>query len=59
MRGALDFLKTVYETFGFTFKLFLSTRPEKYLGDVEMWNDAEKVGYSPTHHTVMFQLILK
>ena len=43
MRGALDFLKTVYDTFGFTFKLFLSTRPEKFLGDVEMWNNAEKV----------------
>nr|CAB3266818.1 threonine--tRNA ligase, cytoplasmic [Phallusia mammillata] len=42
MAGALDFLKTVYGVFGFTFKLFLSTRPEKFLGDIEMWNDAEK-----------------
>lgn len=43
MQGALDFMATVYDTFGFTFKLFLSTRPEKYLGDLNMWNDAEKV----------------
>lgn len=40
--GALDFLKNVYSIFGFTFKLYLSTRPEKYLGDLELWNDAEK-----------------
>lgn len=41
VKGALDFLKSVYSVFGFTFKLFLSTRPEKYLGDLEMWNEAE------------------
>lgn len=44
IKGALDFLKHVYEIFGFTFNLVLSTRPEKYLGDIEMWNQAEKVG---------------
>lgn len=27
--------------FGFTFKLKLSTRPEKYLGEIETWNYAE------------------
>lgn len=42
IKGALDFLKHVYEIFGFTFNLVLSTRPEKYLGDIEMWNQAEK-----------------
>ncbi|XP_078488966.1 threonine--tRNA ligase 1, cytoplasmic isoform X2 [Ciona intestinalis] len=42
MRGALNFLKAVYNTFGFSFKLFLSTRPEKFLGDPGMWDDAEK-----------------
>ena len=29
--------------FGFSFKLNLSTRPEKFLGDIEVWNQAEKV----------------
>ncbi|XP_075537426.1 threonine--tRNA ligase isoform X1 [Dermacentor variabilis] len=42
MKGALDFLKHIYSIFGFTFELKLSTRPEKYLGDIEVWNDAEK-----------------
>ena len=28
--------------FGFTFQLRLSTRPEKYLGEIETWNYAEK-----------------
>lgn len=40
--GALEFLDKVYTTFGFTYQLNLSTRPEKYLGDIETWNEAEK-----------------
>lgn len=42
IKGCLDFLRTVYEVFGFTFKLNLSTRPEKFLGDPAIWNQAEK-----------------
>ncbi|XP_026198891.1 threonine--tRNA ligase 1, cytoplasmic [Anabas testudineus] len=42
IKGCLDFLRTVYEVFGFTFKLNLSTRPEKFLGDPEVWEQAEK-----------------
>jgi len=39
----LDFLKFIYGIFGFTFKVNLSTRPEKnYLGKVETWDFAEK-----------------
>lgn len=30
------------QVFGFTFQLRLSTRPEKYLGEIETWNYAEK-----------------
>ena len=40
--GCLDFLQYVYGTFGFTFRLVLSTRPEKYLGETSMWDEAEK-----------------
>lgn len=40
--GALDFLKHIYGIFGFSFELKLSTRPEKYLGEIETWNKAEK-----------------
>lgn len=43
IKGCLDFLRTVYSVFGFSFKLNLSTRPEKFLGDIEVWNQAEKV----------------
>lgn len=39
--SAFEFLNSVYGKFGFTFKLELSTRPEKYLGEIETWNLAE------------------
>ncbi|KAM4708864.1 threonine--tRNA ligase 1, cytoplasmic isoform 2-T2 [Discoglossus pictus] len=42
IKSCLDFLRAVYNVFGFTFKLNLSTRPEKFLGDIEVWNHAEK-----------------
>uniref|UniRef100_A0A8C2DRT8 threonine--tRNA ligase n=1 Tax=Cyprinus carpio TaxID=7962 RepID=A0A8C2DRT8_CYPCA len=42
IKGCLDFLRTVYDVFGFTFKLNLSTRPEKFLGEPEVWDQAEK-----------------
>lgn len=43
MINALDFLRHVYTIFGFKFSLRLSTRPVKYLGELEMWEHAEKV----------------
>lgn len=43
MKGCLDFLQAVYKVFGFTFKLNLSTRPDKFIGEEETWNKAEKV----------------
>ncbi|XP_063238553.1 threonine--tRNA ligase 1, cytoplasmic isoform X1 [Bacillus rossius redtenbacheri] len=42
MLGALDFLRSVYSVFGFTFQLMLSTRPENFMGDLQMWDEAEK-----------------
>lgn len=42
VKGLFDFLKSIYDLFGFTFKLKLSTRPEKYMGDLETWNHAEE-----------------
>lgn len=41
VRAALGFLNDVYTIFGFTFDLVLSTRPEKYLGEICEWNEAE------------------
>lgn len=40
--GALNFMKDVYTTFGMTYKLELSTRPAKALGEIALWDKAEK-----------------
>lgn len=42
IEGLFDFLKSIYGLFGFTFKLKLSTRPEKYMGDLKDWDFAEE-----------------
>jgi threonyl-tRNA synthetase len=39
--GLFDFLRTVYGLFGFSFKMKLSTRPDKFLGKIETWDAAE------------------
>ncbi|XP_059658552.1 threonine--tRNA ligase, mitochondrial 1-like [Cornus florida] len=41
VRGVLEFINHTYNIFGFTFDLKLSTRPEKYLGDLATWEKAE------------------
>jgi len=40
--GLFDFLEKIYGIFGFEFQLELSTRPDKFLGEIETWNVAEK-----------------
>ena len=40
--GALTFMKEVYDTFGMSYKLALSTRPKKALGEKDLWDKAEK-----------------
>ncbi|OMH80123.1 Threonine-tRNA ligase, cytoplasmic [Zancudomyces culisetae] len=40
--GQLQFLRKVYDVFGFTFELVLSTRPENYVGEIAIWDDAER-----------------
>lgn len=42
IEGLFDFLQSIYGLFGFSFKLKLSTRPEKFLGELETWNEAEE-----------------
>ncbi|KAI7757008.1 hypothetical protein M8C21_003385, partial [Ambrosia artemisiifolia] len=42
VKSVLEFVSYAYNIFGFTFELKLSTRPEKYLGDLETWDKAEK-----------------
>jgi threonyl-tRNA synthetase len=43
MAGCFDFLNKVYGVFGFEFHLKLSTRPENYIGELSVWDSAEKV----------------
>jgi threonyl-tRNA synthetase len=39
--GSLNFMKFVYDILGMKYQLQLSTRPEKALGEVSVWNQAE------------------
>ncbi|CAG8888024.1 unnamed protein product [Penicillium egyptiacum] len=41
VEGLFSFLESIYGLFGFSFKLKLSTRPEKYMGTLETWDHAE------------------
>lgn len=39
--GVLRLLDQTYSTLGLTYKVKLSTRPEEYMGELELWNKAE------------------
>lgn len=41
LRRCLRMIQSVYDYFGFKFRACLSSRPEKYLGDLAMWEKAE------------------
>jgi threonyl-tRNA synthetase len=43
MEDLLDFFDTFYGGLGLTFKMKLSTRPEKFLGEIKDWDEAERV----------------
>ena len=51
--GCLDFMTYVYSQFGFSFKLQLSTRPEQFLGEIAVWDEAEKVSRVPMPTTAL------
>lgn len=38
VNGILDLIESMAKTFGFSYKVYLSTRPEKYLGTDEEWD---------------------
>uniref|UniRef100_A0A493T605 Threonyl/alanyl tRNA synthetase SAD domain-containing protein n=1 Tax=Anas platyrhynchos platyrhynchos TaxID=8840 RepID=A0A493T605_ANAPP len=40
--GCLDFVRTVYATLGFSFRMALATRPDGFLGDAATWDRAEQ-----------------
>ena len=41
LSGFLQFLDDVYQVFGLEYEMKLSTRPEGYLGELEVWEKAE------------------
>ncbi len=43
MYGIFEIIDTIYKkTFGFDYRIELSTRPEKFMGDIKDWDSAEK-----------------
>lgn len=43
LKKVLELFTEVYSKFGFEYRVELSTRPEKYIGDLKTWNNAEKI----------------
>jgi len=41
IKSCLQLLDEIYKTFGLPYNLTLSTRPDQYIGDVELWDAAE------------------
>lgn len=42
VKSAIQFIDRMYSTFGFSYSIELSTRPEKSMGSEELWTQAEK-----------------
>ena len=42
IKNCMGFLDDVYKLFGFDYEVFLSTRPDKFMGDLELWIEAEQ-----------------
>ncbi|UTH13853.1 threonine--tRNA ligase [Macrococcus equipercicus] len=42
VKNVLELIDYLYNIFGFEYSIELSTRPEKYLGDLNLWEEAEK-----------------
>ena len=38
----LDLIDDIYSEFGFSYEVELSTRPENYMGSIDLWNEAEQ-----------------
>lgn len=39
--GVIDLIDSMYQVFGFQYRVELSTRPEDFMGEIETWNMAE------------------
>jgi len=43
IKAAIDLVDKMYKVFGFKYRVDLSTRPEKFMGEIETWDRAEKI----------------
>ncbi len=43
IQGVIDFINKVYVDFNMNIEACLSLRPEKYIGDLNVWNEAENI----------------
>ena len=41
IKDVLGIADEIYQTFGLSYRAELSTRPEDFMGDIELWNEAE------------------
>ena len=41
IKDVIEIAKGLYEVFGLDFELTISTRPDDFMGDIELWNKAE------------------
>ncbi len=42
IKGVLKLIDEIYSTFGFSYSVALSTRPDDFMGSIELWNKAEE-----------------
>jgi len=43
INGVIELVDKIYSVFGFKYRAELSTRPEKFMGEIETWDKAEKI----------------
>jgi len=43
INGVIELVDRMYSVFGFKYRVELSTRPKKFIGDIDTWNMAEKI----------------
>jgi len=42
IKAVIRLVEKIYKPFGLKYKAYLSTRPDGYIGDIKLWNKAEK-----------------
>ncbi len=57
MEGVLELVDVVYRAFGMPYEVVISTRPDDYMGDLELWQKAEaELEAVLIHHQLKYQV---